>query len=213
MPVLAPLYYNPPVSYFAALVNQKELLLEAEENYQKQTYRNRCHILTDQGVKPLIIPVQHTVAKIPVQEVKIDNSQRWAGIHWRTIRSAYGSAPYFIYYADHIESIYLRKPEHLFSLNLELLKVYIKLLQLDISVTFTSEFRTNYPTTIVDRRNLVHPKRKADNLIAEPYVQVFGRRFVPDLSILDLLFNLGPEAHEYLVTIAPGLEQMGPEAC
>ncbi|RYF87557.1 MAG: hypothetical protein EOO03_10530 [Chitinophagaceae bacterium] len=132
VPIIASLHYNPCISFFAALINQTGLVLEACENYQKQSYRNRCHILTNQGVKPLIVPVQHTEKKILIREVKIDYSQRWADIHWRSVRSAYGSAPYFVYYADALEEVYRSRPEFLFDFNLALLKRYLKLMDIDI---------------------------------------------------------------------------------
>ena len=198
------LHYQPPLQFFAAALAKGPLLLEQHENYQKQSYRNRCAILTSNGPQTLVIPVQHEGRKVPIREVKIDYSQRWVEPHWRTIRSAYGSAPYYIYYAPYLEQVYKTRPEHLFELNLELLKVYLKLLHLNIEISFTSSFQTNYPPTVVDYRNLIHPKRPPDNLIAEPYVQVFGRPFVPGLSILDLLFNLGPESVTYLQRQARG---------
>jgi hypothetical protein len=205
MPIIASLHYNPSIAYFAGLLNQEELVLEACENYQKQSYRNRCHILTAQGIKSLIVPVLHTNPKILITDVKIDYSQRWTDVHWRTIKSAYGSAPYFIYYADVIQEVYASRPALLFDLNTNLLRTWLKLLDIDIAISFTTEFRTNYPTSSVDSRNLFHPKSQTDNLPAKPYVQVFGRGFVNDLSILDLLFNLGPEANAYLRRIAsPG---------
>ena len=198
MPFLTELHYHPNLAFFSGALASSQLLVETHENYQKQSYRNRCHVLTANGVKPLTVPVVHENRRIPIQEVKIDYSQRWREVHWRTIQSAYGSAPYYIYYAPLLEAVYKKQPEYLIDLNLELLRTYLKLLHLNIEITFTSSFQTQHPETIVDNRNLNHPKRPTDNLIAEPYVQVFGRPFVPGLSMMDALFNLGPETTGYL---------------
>ncbi|AMM52686.1 WbqC-like family protein [Rufibacter sp. DG15C] len=198
MQLLTELHYHPSIVWFQKAVQADEILLESQEHYQKQSYRNRCHILTAQGVLPLTVPVKNGNKKIKALDVEIEYDQRWVDVHWRTIRSAYGNAPFFEFYADYIQAVYERKPSHLFQLNLELLRLYLKFLKLKTPVRLTESYETTYPAPVLDLRNVLHPKREPDNLDIKKYAQVFGKQFAPNLSILDLLFNLGPEASLYL---------------
>jgi hypothetical protein len=198
MILLCELQYHPPIRFFQEVYQAETLLIEAHENYLKQTYRNRCHVLTSQGVKALTVPVKGGNRKTLVTELEIDYEQNWLNTHWRTIRSAYGNAPYFEFYADYFEAIYNRKPRYLFELNRELLALYFKFLKITKPLRLTERYEEKHGNDVLDRRNSIHPKKSPDNLTAKPYHQVFGRHFAPDLSILDLLFNLGPEAAAYL---------------
>ncbi|WP_460880799.1 WbqC family protein [Pontibacter rugosus] len=174
--------------------------LEAHENYIKQSYRNRCHVLTAQGVQPLSVPVikGNSSAKIPIQEIEIDYSQKWQQVHWRTIQAAYGRAPYFEFYSDYLREVYERQPKFLFELNVDLLKLYLKLLKLDKPLSYTAIYQVQPPDHVLDLRNKVHPKIYPDNLHVKTYTQVFGKQFVPELSIIDLLFTQGPASISYL---------------
>jgi len=198
MYLLTELHYNPGILYFQKAFEAEELLLEAQEHYQKQSYRNRCHILTPQGVVPLSVPVIKGNSKTLITELKIDYSQRWTDIHWRTIRSAYGSAPFFEFYADYLLDVYAQKPAFLFQLNLELFRLQAKFIKLNKPIRLTQTYVTTPEPPVVDRRGTLHPKKEPDNLHLPPYQQVFGKQFASNLSILDLLFNLGPEASSYL---------------
>ncbi|MBF9252115.1 WbqC family protein [Pontibacter sp. 172403-2] len=192
--------YNPPVQYFWHAFRSDSLLLEARENYIKQSYRNRCHILTAQGVQALSVPILRGGSrhKTRITEIEIDYSQKWCNVHWRTLQAAYGRAPYFEFYSDYIRAVYDRQPKFLFDLNVDLLRLYLKLLKLDKPLNFTDDYRAGYSDAVLDLRNSIHPKIYPDNLHVKPYKQVFGKHFAPELSIIDLLFTQGPASVSYL---------------
>ena len=200
MILLTEIMYNPPVSYFWHALRADAVLLEASENYVKQSYRNRCHVLTAHGVQPLSVPVLrgNSQVKTPIREIEIDYSQKWQLVHWRTIQAAYGRAPYFEFYSDYLRSIYEREPKFLFDLNVELLQLYFKLLKLNKPLEYTTTYQTDAPEGVLDLRNGIHPKIYPDNLHVKPYTQVFGKQFAPELSIIDLLFTQGPASISYL---------------
>ncbi|MDX5422640.1 MAG: WbqC family protein [Hymenobacteraceae bacterium] len=192
--------YNPPVQYFWHALRAEALLLEQHENYIKQSYRNRCHVLTAHGVQPLSIPVLrgNSKDKTRITDIEIDYSQKWHNVHWRTIQAAYGRAPYFEFYSDYIREVYERQPKFLFELNMDFLRLYLKLLRLNRPLSFTESYQTEVPDTVLDLRNKIHPKIYPDNLHVKPYTQVFGKQFASELSIIDLLFTQGPASISYL---------------
>ncbi|AIZ63376.1 hypothetical protein PK28_06110 [Hymenobacter sp. DG25B] len=206
MPVLFESQYNPPAAFFAELLGQDALWLEPHEHYRKQTFRNRCLILTAQGVKPLTVPVidGNRSEKVRITELEIDYRQNWVHQHWRTLQTAYGGSPYFEYYADYLHDIYVQKPALLFDLNFSLLSFFLRCLRLRIPVEFTTEYHASYPPEALrDRRDWLSPKDpitpEPDRTSVRPYAQTFGVQFVPNLSILDLLFMQGPAAGSFLV--------------
>jgi len=192
--------YNPPLQYFRHVLRADGLLIEAHENYCKQSYRNRCHVLTARGMQPLSIPVLrgNSKTKTPITEIEIDYSQKWHNMHWRTIQAAYGRAPYFEYYSDYIRQMYERQPKYLFDLNMDLLQLYLKLLKLNRPLLLSAAYQAEVPEHVLDLRNKIHPKIYPDNLHVKPYTQVFGKQFAPELSIIDLLFTQGPASISYL---------------
>lgn len=200
MILLTELHYNPPQAYFRHLLQADGILLEAHENYTKQSYRNRCHILTAQGVQALSIPILkgNSQQKTRITEIEIDYSHNWQKIHWRTIQAAYGRAPYFEFYSDYLQAVYARQPKYLFDLNMDLLRLYLKLLKLNKPLALTEFYTSDAAADVLDLRNKLHPKINPDNLHVKAYTQVFGKHFVPDLSILDLLFTQGPASIMYL---------------
>ncbi|MDX5346539.1 MAG: WbqC family protein [Hymenobacteraceae bacterium] len=198
MVLLTETQYNPPIAFFSLLKRADGLLLEQWENYMKQSYRNRCHILTSHGVQALAVPVKKGNKKIRITDIEIDYQQKWLDQHLRTIQSGYGSAPFFEYYKDYFWQVYEQQPRLLWDLNLSLLKLYLKFLKLKKEVQFTQEWHPEYEGITQDMRNKLHPKIQPDNLNVLPYKQVFGKQFAPYLSIMDLLFNQGPEAQKYL---------------
>lgn len=200
MILLTELMYNPPVQYFRHALRSDGLLIEQHENYVKQSYRNRCHVLTAHGVVPLSIPILrgNSKDKTIITEIEIDYSQKWYNVHWRTIQAAYGRAPYFEFYSDYIRQAYERQPKYLFDLNVELLRLYLKLLKLGRPLNFTETYLPEAPENVLDLRNRIHPKIIPDNLHVKPYTQVFGKQFVSEISIIDLLFTQGPAALSYL---------------
>lgn len=192
--------YNPPVSYFWHAARAESLLVERHENYIKQSYRNRCHVLTAQGVQPLSVPVirGNSKDKTLITDIEIDYFQKWHNVHWRTIQAAYGRAPYFEFYSDYLKEVYERRPKYLFQLNMDLLRLYLKLLKLNKPLHFTEEYQALQSENVLDLRNGIHPKIHPDILHVKPYTQVFGKQFAPELSIIDLLFTQGPASHLYL---------------
>jgi hypothetical protein len=198
--LLTEILYNPPIQYFAQAVRTDGLLVERHENYVKQSYRNRCHVLTTQGMVPLTVPVLrgNSKDKTLITEIEIDYSQKWYNVHWRTIQAAYGRAPYFEFYSDYIREVYERQPKYLFDLNVDLLRLYLKLLKLERPLRFTDSYQSTYADGVLDLRNRIHPKIIHDNLYVQPYTQVFGKQFVQDLSIIDLLFTQGPKSLSYI---------------
>jgi len=187
--------YLPPVSYYAALVKADKVFLEYHENYTKQSYRNRCHIAAANGLMALSIPVEKQgKEKILTRDIRISEHGDWQTQHWRSISSAYNSSPFFEYYQDDFQPFYEKKWDFLWDYNLELLNLTFKLLDISPEINFTSEFLTNLDNG-TDLRDKIHPKKKClfEN---EKYFQVFENKFsfIPDLSIIDLLFNMGNEA-------------------
>ena len=209
--------YFPPVSWFAAIAEDFSLspdkvksscvYLEACENYQKQSYRNRCRFYSSQGVDVLNVPVIHTGGRInhPITEILVDYSTNWVMKTKRAIVSAYMTSAYFEYYEDELFAILDSRPEKLWDLNLELIRFFLRKTGLSADFHMTEEFvgpgSDKYGK---DHRFDIHPKRP-DNILKDlelekPYFQVFSPKygFQPNLSIMDLLFNEGPDSILYL---------------
>lgn len=195
------LQYLPSLEYFACLLKYGEIEIEAQEYFLKQTYRNRCHILTANGVDTLIVPVVHSEPKMPIKEVKIDYSQPWVKRHWGAIVAAYAKAPYFEYFGTDFERVFQRKPTFLFDLNWELLTICLRLLRLKPTIRLTETYQPTLENGQFDALSLVHPKKGyGHNNLYVPvvYQQNFGREFVPNLSVIDLLMCQGAEATNIL---------------
>jgi hypothetical protein len=173
------------------------VIVEKFEHYQKQSYRNRCYINTATGVRPLIIPLVHPGGKSLIHEVRIDYSQKWLNNHWRTIVSAYGKAPFFEYYQQELQKALFRKHVYLYDLNMEILAMCLKWLRYNIQVGETTSYERDAGIGINDFRSVLNPK-KADScnsfFKSVKYQQVFGSKFVDNLSIVDLIFCEGPAA-------------------
>ncbi len=191
--------YLPPIEYFSQIIKSKEVFIEKEENYIKQSYRNRCYFLSSDGPRFFTVPVfMGSFHKIPVKEIRIDYSKRWQQIHLRALISSYKSAPYFIYYFENIEKIILSGYEYLLDLNMDLLKALLKMLNIEAKLSYTSVFKP-IGTSENDFRHKINPKKESI-YIPKQYFQVFtnGKDFISGLSIIDLLFNMGPEAIDYI---------------
>lgn len=161
----------------------------------KQSYRNRCRLLTAQGPYDLSIPVKHGDGKIKMKDVRIDYRQKWTSHHWRTIRSSYGKAPFFEHFGPMFQEIYEKRIVFLLDLNLEFFSLCQKLLSLDIGLEKTLRYVGEAPAEIQDWRSKIHPKKQLENNTiykACNYNQIFGKKFVGNLSIIDLLFCEGP---------------------
>lgn len=195
--------YLPPIAYFAALAKHQEASIEQYETFPKQTYRNRAVILSANGSLPLVVPVTHPYGNHTyTHNIGISYTERWNVNHWRAIVSAYSASPYFLYYKDKLEAILMQHYERLIDLNEALMQYLFKSLKLSVSLQYTKDYAPA-GTINEDYRNLFTPKKDSD-LTFPPYSQVFETKmpFVANLSILDLLFNLGPEAKRYLELLA-----------
>lgn len=198
MGALIELQYFPPITYFSVLLKHENIWIEQFENYQKGSYRNRCHIATANGLLRLSIPLEKGKNnQTTIKEVKIHNDNNWQTQHWRAIKSAYGNAPYFEYYADELFPFFEKKYNFLFDLNLDLLNGIMELFMMPNTLQFTNEYQINLNENITDFRNVISPK-KPDNPLFQKvtYQQLFIEKhgFIPELSILDILFCKGPEA-------------------
>ncbi|MBC7388837.1 MAG: WbqC family protein [Opitutaceae bacterium] len=190
MPIFQ-LHYLPLIPTFSLIQSYDSILIHTDENYQKQTLRNRTSILTANGVLELTIPVKHDQKKIT--DVKIDYDQSWVKNHLKSIESAYKHSPFFEYYFPHFQEIYLRKIPLLFTFNLEQLKLIIKVLK--ISTNLQCELNTAENPKF---SRIIYITQHSSVKTSIPYRQVFGSSFIPGLSIIDLIFNMGPDSKQYL---------------
>jgi WbqC-like protein family len=194
--------YFAPIQYYAKLVIHQKVYIEYCENYLKQSYRNRAVILAANGPLPLTIPIINgPSAKGPIKEQQLSFDYNWQQMQWRSLVSAYNNSPFFEYYADDLAPFFeSRKWHFLLDFNDEIQAVILKLLNIKTEIEYTQTFTTqeNIPSDINDFRYLIHPKLSKQNpdesFTPIPYHQVFNEKwgFVPNLSILDLLFNEGP---------------------
>lgn len=191
------LHYLPCVTYFSHLLPYRTIKLATQAYYQKQTYHNRCYILTSQGVNRLTVPVRKGVSKLSYNKIKIDQDQPWAQLHWRTLCTAYRKAPYFDYFATYFHDIFLKKYTYLFDLNFALFQTCLQLLQLEKQIELTEANESAVHTYVVDESYNIHPRNRLSQSYVQqsvPYLQVFGTTFHPNLSIIDLLFCQGKAA-------------------
>lgn len=197
--------YFPPISYVAAMLNKQVVVVEQYETFPKQTYRNRAVVATANGLLPLSVPVvrtngNHTYTK----DMDICYNENWAAKHWRAIESAYNSSPYFLYYKDDVEAILNKKHRTLLELNMDILAFVFKKLKVAKDIILSTDFVVvDANADIENYRNRFSPKNK-EIIQLPPYDQVFEDRygFQQDLSILDLLFNMGPDSLGYLKEVA-----------
>lgn len=191
--------YLPRLEFFTAIVNQQKLVLDEEAMYQKQSIFNRTNILLANKVELLSIPVYGARKKQRYKDVKIDYNQKWLQVHLRGIRSAYGKAPFFEYFFPELEEEFMKKPAFLWDLNESLLTLCLKLSRIKISIEKKSVHTDDQD--ILDLRELTREKAEfADRKYYQPhaYPQLFGADFVPNLSIIDLLFCEGPSVKKIL---------------
>lgn len=196
--------YFPNIQFFSYLATHDHCLLEACEHYQKGSYRNRCHLAGSHGLLRLTVPLKKGKnEQMPITKTNVSYDQNWPLQHWATIQSTYGKAPFFSDYAVFLRPLLENPPGGLFALNQKIIHTLCDLLMLPPPGE-TSDFQLNYGDEINDYRGVVHPKSHRatndPNFHAPHYPQIFADRigFQPNLSILDLLFCVGPEAVLYL---------------
>lgn len=197
MKVLLPLFYLPPISWFSVfLQHDAEVTLEQFENFPKQTYRNRTVIYGANGTLALIIPVLHN-GKKTINEIEVSQRENWQKLHWKSIKNAYQSSPYFEFYEDQLAQIFTFETQSLFQFNLNALQIIQKILKTEKAYSLNEEF-TKTPAD-VDFRNKFSAKKESE-FEMEEYYQTFSDKlgFEKDISILDLICNKGPESLTYL---------------
>lgn len=200
MQILLSSAYLPPVQYFAHLQSAEQVWIEQYDHYQKQTYRNRCVIAAPDGPLSLTVPIEKpNTQKAFMRDIRISDHGNWRHLHWNAIESAYNHTPFFEYYKDDFRPFYEKKFDFLVDYNEQLCQLVCQLIDIDTSFQRTESYITEPSNTIIDLRDTIHPKKELmddASFSAVPYYQVFQERlgFLPNLSIIDLLFNMGPEA-------------------
>ena len=210
MTVLLSTTYFGPIQWYQKLYRAEHVEIEQWESFQKQTYRNRCLIATTNGVLPLTVPVEHSTSNL-IKDIRISDHGNWRRLHWNALQSAYGESPFFEYYQDDIRPFFerprvgasagMRHWEFLLDFNEEIRQKMCELIDIHPSVTYTKEYIPDESLS-TSYRTAISPKHPQDDPEFQPkrYYQVYEQKhgFLPNLSILDLLFNLGPESIFYL---------------
>lgn len=195
--------YFPPVQWMQKLHIYNKVYVERNDNFCKQTYRNRCVIATANGVQALTVPIERFEgAKCPMRDIRISDHGEWRHLHWNAIVSAYGESPFFDYYADDLRPFFERKWKYLFDFNMEIVDKLCELLDVRTNISLTDSYADAALLSADDLRDVIRPKHPAaDPLFApRPYYQVYASRhgFQSNMSVLDLLCNEGPEGIFYL---------------
>lgn len=194
-----PIFYLPPISWFSEFLKGDQVLLEQYENFPKQTYRNRANIYGANGKLSLIIPIAHSGVRV-MKDIKISYAENWQNLHWKSLKTAYQTSPYFEYYEDKIAQFYQCKEPFLVDYNLYLLEILKSILKTNQSFVLSQVYQKEYD--VCDFRNSFSAKEKTEYLCDE-YYQTFSDKlgFIDDLSIIDLICHKGPESLNYIKQI------------
>ncbi len=198
--ILLPAFYLPPVSWFSVFLNEEnDIEIEQFENFPKQTYRNRANIYGANGKLSLIIPIKHTGKRV-YKDIEISEAEDWKKLHWKSIKTAYQSSPYFEFYEDALMKIFECKESSVLKFNLNALNIIQKILKTEKAYSLNSEYISSPEAE--DYRKMFSAKQLTEFQMEE-YYQTFSEKmgFIVDLSILDLICNLGPESLTYLKKI------------
>lgn len=201
--ILSSTYFG-PVQWYQKLAHSDTVYLEQHDHFIKQTYRNRCIIATTQGPQALTVPVESPqglrIDKTEMKDVRISDHGSWRHLHWQALQSAYGESPFFEFYADDLHPFFEKHWDYLFDFNLAITQKMCELLDIEPHIELTEEYMQ--PDGMVDYRDAIRPKHPLPDasFTPRPYYQVYQQKFgfLPNLSILDLLFNEGNEAVLYL---------------
>ncbi len=199
MPVLLPYTYMGPVSYYSCIAQHRNIALERHENFPKQTFRNRCTIYGTNVPLNLIVPVEHRSGERSISDKRISYRENWQKLHWKSLETAYRSSPFFEYYEDDFLGVLMKKHELLIDLNAQFMSLILKILDIEVDLSFTSEYKEGFDG--LDLREDFTPNADlADKEDFQHYTQVFEDRhgFLPNLSIADLIFSQGPRSRDYL---------------
>ena len=194
--IMVPPYFG-PISCWKQIINSN-ILWDVHQNYIKQTFRNRTFIHSANGLQILTIPVKHSKIKFSMQDAKIDNSIAWQKNHWRSIQSAYSSSPFFEFYRDSLEGIYIKEYTYLTKFNFDLINLILEWTDIEMKSELSKSYKIQYKNSLDLRENIENKKySSSENII---YKQVFSDKngFLNDLSIIDLIFNEGPNSISYL---------------
>lgn len=198
---ILPIFYLPPIGYFSKIQElNPDFLLEQFEHFPKQTYRNRASIYSPNGKLDITVPVvRGSKMRTPLKDVKISYDFNWQRLHWMSLESCYRSSAYFEFYEDEFALFYNKRFDFLFDYNFELLQWLTKKMKLTIEYKSTNEYIDDLEPSL-NHREMMSPKKISDSVNNKPYYQVFEdkHQFIPNLSIVDLLFNQGPQARLYL---------------
>lgn len=200
MKILLPIFYLPPISWFAVFLKvENEVILEQFENFPKQTYRNRANIYGANGRLSLIIPTRHTGKRI-MKETEISHRENWQQLHWKSIKTAYQSSPYFEFYEEKLEKIFEFKTDSLIEFNLNALKIIQDILKTEKAHSLNNDY---VKIPLEENYREKFSAKKETEFEMEEYYQTFSDKlgFEKDLSILDLICNKGPETLTYLKNI------------
>ena len=190
-------HYLGSLEYYALLLDSESIVLEVNDYYQKQTYRNRCYLLGSNKILTLTVPVSYS-SKTLTKDVTVDNFQRWKKDHNGAFYSAYGKAPFYEFFAEDLEAIWRKDYKYLVDLSVDLLILTFKWLRKDVKMTLSDSYKEKVE---LDFRDVIIPKKTfVDRKIYQevPYTQLFGDNFIPNLSIIDLIMCEGPGALDVL---------------